>query len=287
MANNIATASKYIPVLDEMYKAASVTSVLDGAPELVREGANAGELIIPMLSMQGLADYTDKYADGDVTMKNETVACNFNRGRMFSVDNIDNRDTADLAFGKLAGDFIRTKVTPELDAFRFAQYAGHTGVNVVSAAIADGPAAVVALRAAITTMDNAEVPPQDRHLFILPALLALVSDMNTTNSRAVLGEFASVTKVPPTRFYSAIEMNDGTTEAEKEGGYKKAAAGKQIQFAVIHKAAVIQFEKHVAPKLVTPEANQNSDSWKFGYRNVGIADVYANKLAGLYFHTEA
>ena len=55
MANNIALAKAFVPILDEVYKLASLTSRLDGAPELARQGANANELIVPMLSMQGLA----------------------------------------------------------------------------------------------------------------------------------------------------------------------------------------------------------------------------------------
>ena len=51
---------------------------------------------------------------------------------------------------------------------------------------------------------------------------------------------------------------------------------------VIHKPALIQFEKHVAPKIVTPEQNQQADAYKYGYRNVGVADVYKNKAAGVY-----
>ena len=58
MANSIALAKAYIPLLDEVYKLASLTSDLDGNPALVRQGANANELIIPKLSMQGLADYS-------------------------------------------------------------------------------------------------------------------------------------------------------------------------------------------------------------------------------------
>ena len=50
------------------------------------------------------------------------MKCNFDRGRMFTVDNMDNAETAGLAFGRLASEFIRTKVAPEVDAFRFASY---------------------------------------------------------------------------------------------------------------------------------------------------------------------
>ena len=56
---------------------------------------------------------------------------------------------------------------------------------------------------------------------------------------------------------------------------------------LIHKPAVIQYQKHVAPKVFTPEQNQDSDGWIFGYRNVGIADVYENKVAGIYLHKAA
>lgn len=51
MANNIALAKTFVPILDEIYKLASLTSKLDGAAELARQGANANELIVPMLSI--------------------------------------------------------------------------------------------------------------------------------------------------------------------------------------------------------------------------------------------
>ena len=47
MANAITLAKGFIPVLDEIYKEASLTSVLDGASDLAQQGANANELIIP------------------------------------------------------------------------------------------------------------------------------------------------------------------------------------------------------------------------------------------------
>ena len=291
MPNSIALGSTYVPVLDEVYKLASLTSDLDGNPELVRAGANANELIIPKMSMDGLADYSRNggYVGGDVTMVNETVACNFDRGRMFSVDNMDNMETAGVAFGSLAGEFIRTKVAPELDAFRFACYAGTTGISKVAsgATLSTGEAVITALRAAITKMDEDEVPYEDRYLYITPTLKGLVDDLDTTKSKEVMKRFTKVVEVPQTRFYTAIGQRDGKTEGETAGGYVKADAGKDINFMVIHKSAVIQFPKHIAPKIVTPDVNQDGDAYKFGYRQVGIADVYDNKVAGIYLHHKA
>lgn len=291
MANTIALAEKFIPVLDEVYKEASLTAVLDGASDLVQQGANANELIIPKLDMQGLGDYSRNsgYVSGDVTLTNETVKCNFDRGRMFNVDYMDDLETAGIAFGRLSGEFIRTKVVPELDAFRLATYAGATGISKVStgATLDDGADVIAALRVAVSEMDEDEVPQTERYLFITPTLYGMVQDLDTTKSREVLANFASVIKVPQTRFYTAIEQNDGTSSGEEAGGYKKGTGEADINFMVIHKPAVIQFQKHVAPKIITPEQNQTADAYKFGYRNVGIADVYENKVSGIYLHMKA
>ena len=278
MPNAITLAQQFVPLLDEVYKLASLTADLDGNPDLVRQGANANELIIPKLSMQGLGDYSRNsgYVDGDVTLTNETVACNFDRGRMFTVDTMDNLETAGIAFGQLAGEFIRTKVAPEEDAFRFAKYA----------TLADGAAVIAALRVAITQMDEDEVPANERYLYITPLLLGYVQDMDTNKSREVMQNFAKVVKVPQTRFYTAIEQKSGKT-GEEAGGYAKAEGAKDINFMIIHKPALIQFSKHIAPKIIEPSVNQSGDAYKFGYRKVAIADVYENKVAGIYLHHKA
>ena len=284
--NTIELAKSYVPMLDAVYQQTSLTAKLDGDSALCIQGANANELIVPMLTMEGLGDYdaAEGYPAGDVTLTNTTVTCNFDRGRMFSVDNLDGAETAGIAFGRLAGEFIRTKVVPELDAFRFAAYAGKSGIGTTSAALTTGAAVVSALRAALTAMDNGEVPCEDRHLFILPELLGLVEDLDTTASRAVLENFATVTRVPAQRFHTQITQKDGVTAGQEADGF--TPGGLQINFMVIHKPAVIQFEKHVAPKIITPEQNPDADAWKYGYRNVGVADVYAKKLAGVYCHTQ-
>lgn len=288
--NAITLAQTFVPVLDEVYKLASLTADLDGAAELVRQGANANELIIPKLTMQGLGTYSrnDGYVNGDVTLTNETVRCNFDRGRMFNVDTMDNLETAGIAFGSLSGEFLRTKVTPELDAFRFASYAGTDGISKIDtgATLDTGAAVVEAIREALNKMDEDEVPYEERYLRITPTLLGLIEDMDTTKSREMLKRFANVKTVPQARFYTAIEQLSGKS-GEEAGGYRKASGAKDINFMIIHKPAVIQFSKHVAPKIITPDANQTADGYKFGYRLVGVADVYENKAAGIFLHHKA
>jgi hypothetical protein len=275
-ANVIELASAYVPFLDEAYAESSKTSILDGNPELVAVGANANELIIPRMDMSGLSDYlrNDGYSEGTVTMTNQTVTCNYDRGTMFTIDNMDNLETAGIGFGRLAGEFIRTRVVPELDAFRIATYAAAAGANTETALLTTGKEVLAALRAGTTALDDAEVPAENRILFLHSGLYGMIMDENTDVSRYVLQQFSQVVSV------SSGRMNTGVTL--ESGGF--TLTGDPLNFLIAHRAAVIQFQKHIAPKIVTPEANQTADAWKFGYRTVGVADVYANKVAGLYAH---
>ena len=299
MGNSITLFKKYIDKLDDVYKQSAKTAVLDGDSTLVQMGANTNEIVIPKISMDGLGDYSRNsgYVDGDVTLTNETVKFNYDRGRAFSIDNMDNEETAGVAFGKLASEFIRTKVVPEMDAFRFAQYAGTTGISKVStgATLSTGADVILALRAATNKMDEDEVPTENRILFITPTLDGLIQDMDTTKSREVMGRFAEKVLVPQTRFYTAITLYDGKTDTssqdkgvnQKVGGFVKAPAGKDINFMVIHKPALLQYTKHTVSKVITPEENQSADAYKFPYRAYGLADVYENKTAGIYLHHKA
>lgn len=288
MPNAITLAKRYVPLLDEVYQQAALTANLESDAELARAGANANEIIVPKISMDGMADYdrNSGYVNGDVSLTWETAKFNYERGRMFSVDDMDNEESQNQAFGRLAGEFIRTKAVPEIDAFRFAKYAGVEGISKVDAgvALATGEAVISALRAATSKMDEDEVPYDQRNLYITPTLKGLVDDMDTTKSKEVFSRFASVTLVPQTRFYTAITLKNGKSEDETAGGYAKADGAKNINFMIIHKPAVLQFTKHAVPKIITPEANQDADAWKYGYRNYGLADVYENKVAGIYLH---
>lgn len=288
MANAITLAKKYVPLLDEVYKKAALTSILDSDASLAKEGANTNEIIIPKISMDGLGDYdrNSGYVDGDVTLTWETVKFNYERGRMFTVDAMDNEESVGLAFGRLAGEFLRVKVVPEIDAFRFATYAGISGATVVAENLTTGEEVIKALRTASTKMDEAEVTAESRILFITPTLKGLIDDLDTTKSKEVLKKFAALVEVPQSRFYSAIELNDGKTGGQESGGYKKASEAKDLNFMIIEKSAVLQFPKHVVPKIVTPEQNQSADAWKFGYRNYGLADAYENKVNGIYVSTK-
>jgi hypothetical protein len=286
MANNIQLFQKYIALLDEVYQQSAKTSILDGDASLVQAGRNANEIVIPKMTLDGLADYSRNsgYVKGDVNITYETVKFNYDRGRKFVVDAMDDEETAGIAFGKLSSEFIRTKVVPEMDAFRFAKYAGLEGIGSATGTLADGAAVITALRAAANKMDEDEVPSEQRVLFITPTLNGMIADLDTSKSKEVLGKFSSVVEVPQSRFNTQIELLDGTTSGEEIGGFR--ATGSDINFMIVHTSAILQYPKHTVNKIITPEANQDSDGWMFFYRAYGLADAYENKEAGIYVHSK-
>jgi len=271
----------YTPLLDEAYKLASLTSKLDTASELIRYTQGSREVVVPKMTLQGLADYdrASGYVGCEASLTLETLTMNYERGRMFSIDSMDNEETAGVAYGRLAGEFLRSYVVPEIDAVRFATYAALAGTHPSDANIsAAGWYALVS--AAQVAMTEAEVPESDRHLFITATGHADILNKGLTESKVFFDNFASVTVVPQARFYEAV-----TLAASGAGGYSRTTGANNINFLIVHKPAVIQVLKHQDAKIINPQQNQDADAWKFGYRVYGLNDVYDNKVKGIYVHT--
>ena len=274
MANTIELRKFYSEALDEVYKLASLTSVLDGDNALVKEGANANELLIPKLDSDGLDDYSRQtgFVNGSVNFAYESKKIAYDRGRMFSVDALDEQEATPV-FSALSAQFVRTKVVPELDAYRLGQYATKAGASV-AAAIADGKAATKAISLAKSTIKDAEANIATTYLFLNPTIKAMIDDLDTTASRAALDGWAGVIEVPSSRFFKSIAL--------QHGSFKGTTA---LNFLAVDRTALLQFQKHIVSKIISPDQNQDADAWKFGYRTAGIADVLDNRKAGIYAHT--
>ena len=130
-------------------------------------------------------------------------------------------------------------------------------------------------------MTDNEVPEDGRILFVSPTVYGMIRDLDTTKSKEILQQFAVVQKVPASRFFTAIEVNDGKTSGQEKGGYKKATTGKSLDFLIVEPSAVIQYQKRNVNKAIAPEDNKDADGWQFNFREVGIADVYVNKANGI------
>ena len=285
MANTFTLAKNYTELLDEVYKLSSVTADLTGDPAMARAGVNVNEICYPQIEVSGLGDYDRKsgYTNGSVNLQWRTTSFNYDRGTKISVDAMDDEETFNIAFGKAGSELIRTKVAPEADAFTFAALAGIEGISEADAVtFASASEFLEALIEAKNTMDEDEVPEEGRLLYATPTLLNGVMALDTTKSREILSCFSVKKSVPQSRFYTAVDLLDGKTLGEEAGHYKKAEEGKEINFMIIHKPAIIKFDKHIANDLIAPENNPDSDAYILKYRKYGLVDAYKNKTAGIY-----
>ena len=288
MAQDLSAAlvTKFQPILDEVYKMASLTARMDGLTKPVDFGG-AAVVKVFKTSMVGLANYVREtgYIVGDVTGSWETLTLAISRGREFNIDRMDDEETLGMAFGTLAGEFIRTQVVPEVDAYRFATYAGWGGVGQATPATYSASTIVAALDAAKAAMNAAEVPVDGRILYISDTCLGfleaavtrMLGNESLVNRSLATWDGMPVIMVPQTRFYSAITLTAGSATT---GGFENA--GKEMNFLIVHPTAVLQVTKHANLKIFTPEENQSKDAWKFQYRLYHDAFVYTNKVAGIY-----
>lgn len=289
--NVIALAERFMPILDEIYKRESLTSRLDAMTKPV-DLSGVGEVKIFKTQVVGMGNYsrTTGYPAGDVIGSWETIQLTQERGRAFSVDRMDDEESLGMAFGTLAGEFIRTKVVPEIDAYRFARYAGWSDVDGTEASLSTAANVRDAFDVAMGAMDGNEVPKEGRICFMHSAKYRLLMQSLTRqwkNEPIIDRRIASldgvpIIEVPPGRFYTAITTNPGVNS--NEGGYVKGAGGKDLNFLLMHPTAGDQATKLANLKIFTPEENQFSDSWLFQYRIYHDAWVYDNKLMGIYYH---
>lgn len=297
MANAISLVSKFVALIDMVYKRDSVTAILDSltqAPDFL----NANEIKVMKLSMVGLGNYsrTTGYPAGDITAAWETMQLAAERGRAFTLDRMDNEESLGLLLGNLISEWMRVYVAPELDAYRFAEYAAAAiaASNYPTPATLSTAADVLA---AIDTenlaMSEDEVPEEGRKLFITYTLNELLKGAMTRTwsndaalSRAVkFLEQTEIIPVPQTRFYTIIDLNAGSSSSA--GGFSKNASGKDINFLLLHPSAVVQPVKLNQVKYFSPEVNQTSDGHLWQYRLYHDAFVYDNKVNGVRVHHKA
>lgn len=301
MANSIELAKKYLPMLDEVYAAAAKSAVLDAPAEWLREGAQANQVLIPSIALDGLGDYgrSTGFVNGDVDFSWDAHTFSQDRGRSFLIDAQDNLETLDVAVAATTGEFVRTKVVPEVDAYRFAVMADAAidAGNTASAALANSTA-LEAIDTGMEKLMEAEVDLANVIVFVSPKVYTYLKQ-----SDQIVRQFATnvgamqvnreiemldghpIIIVPQNRFYSAITLKDGSTSGQEAGGYAKASGALDLNFLLVDPMAVLGIKKTAMPRIFSPDVYQSADAWKFDYRLYHDLFVKSNKVDGIYVHT--
>ena len=303
--NVIETVTKYLPILDEQYKMEARSSILDTPPAFMQETRDAKKVKIAKMDVDGLADYSRNggFTTGAMDLTWEEHEYTQDRGRALQIDALDNLETFGLAFGRLAGEFQRKQVIPEIDAYRFSQYFQKAGTKV-KITVTSG-AIMKFIDAADAQLDEDEVPENDRYLFVNPQVFKLMLNDPTLEKHLTVNESEDkmankkfyyydnhlIIKVPSARFFTKINLLDGKTAGQEKGGYVPAEDAEVIGMLMIQPSAVLQGSKRRIARVWAPTkeeaagtdgVNPNADAWKFDFRVYHDAWVEEEKLAGVY-----
>jgi hypothetical protein len=294
MATSISLVSKFLALIDAVYKLESKTATLDALTQ-TPDFLGANEIKVMKLSAVGLGNYSRStgYPAGDITAAWETMQLAAERGRAFTLDRMDNEESLGLVLGNLMREWMRVYVGPEIDAYRFAKYATAAGNYASDATLSTASGVLAAIDAANLALNEDEVPEEGRKLFINFTLYELLKGAMTRTwsnepalNRAV--KFLEQTEIIPvaqSRFYTQISLNAGATS--NAGGFSKHGSGKDLNFLLLHPSAVIQPIKLNQVKYFSPDVNQISDGHLWQYRLYHDAFVEDNKVNGIYRHNKA
>lgn len=294
--NNIVLAQKYVAELDGVYAAESKSSILDTSNSDLKF-INANTVLLPKMELDGLGDYSRNggFVDGAVNVTWQPYVLTQDRARGFQVDVMDDEESMNIAFGRLAGEFIRTKVTPEIDAYTFSTlFAKVPAANKVTETLGANTDLATSIANAQAIMDDEEVPYEGRILFVSPQGYKTLKgnitrfvengDRNIDRNVEFYDDMRIIT-VPQKRFVTAIDLYDGTTSGEEVGGYVADANAKNINYMIVHPSAVRKIAKHVAPRIFAPAQNIRADAYAYQYRIYHDVFVLANKVNGLFAST--
>lgn len=308
MANDINLVTKMLQFVDEIYQTEAVTNILEAPAELVRETGDAKSYMIAKTALTGFGDY-DKvlgYPEGGVSLEWETRTFENDRGKRFVIDRADNLESFGLLAGRLVGDFTRDYLVPEVDAYRFAKIAANAGTT--ETATLTKSTAIDAVDEALVTLQDNKVPLNRQILFVTPRVKKLIEQnitRSTSNGEGNINNLIEtydtvrIITVPQDRFYTAITLNPGTGSGSglPAWGYEKreasgtgstaVAAGNDINFILMDRAASINITKFNIGKYFSPDENQRLDAHQFDFRLYGDSHVLDNKRNGIYVHKKS
>ena len=280
--NTLSFAQTMTSELDKAVAGKSVTGFFaDNA--LRSKFVGAKTVLIPDMDMSGLADYDrdNGFIRGAITVGNDPYTLSMDRGRSFQLDAQDNDETgiAGLA-GQVLGEFVRTKVVPEMDAYCLSKLAGYAVTK--SQTITGTPAseAYKMFTQAVAKVQDAVGYDEELVAFADSTMWTAFQTSTEMSRQIEIGSFrkgeanlqvkslngVALLPVPDSRMKTAYTFNDGSTEGQTDGGFAPTDSAKKIGLLVMPKRAASLIKKTEQVRTFDPAHNLNADAWKFDYR---------------------
>ncbi len=290
-ANSITYAAIFMQTLDKKMTQLLTSSAMELNENLVKYNGGS-EIKIPKMSMVGLADYSREtgFTAGAVTLSWETRQLTKDRGREFSIDAMDVDESNFVATaGNVMGEFQRTKVAPEIDAYRYSTIFGYANTAAKTAAYTLSDATIFEqLVGDIATVQDIVGESETMTIYMSYAAAKTLDLADKVLKRLDVGDFAMggvnvklkaldgipIVRVPSARFKSAFTFGSD--------GYATTATSMSINWIIAVNRSLIAVSKQDKMRIFNPDTNQDADAYKLQYRRYHDLFITDNGVDGLF-----
>ncbi len=284
--NTLTLAKNMTDALEKVIVQKPVTGFFaDNALAAKFVGANT--VLIPDMDMSGLGDYDRDtgFVKGSVTIGRTPYTLSMDRGRTFQIDAQDEDETGipSLA-GEISGEFVRTKVCPEIDAYCLSKLAGYAVTKSQTVEVTkDSTLAADVYSMFLKAVSKAQAAVgYDEALvcFVDAAVYDALQSSSAFERHIALNDFkqgelnlqvrsingVALLPVPASRMKTAYTFRDGSTQGETDGGFAATDAAKSIGMLVCPRRAASLIRKTETVRIFEPSRNPSADAWKIDYR---------------------
>lgn len=274
--NSIENTTRYTAELDKMFAQKSATGFFaDNA--LATKFVGAKTVIIPDVNFQGLADYDrdSGFTKGAITVSNASYTMAMDRARSLQIDREDMDETgiANLA-GQILGEYVRTKVVPECDAYVISKLANiaETRANLLDSNTENPYETLIGL---INKVQSAVGFDEELVAFIDSNVYALLQNSPEIAKNIIISDFKqgdvnlkvkSINGVTLVPVVSERMKTAYTFKNTAAGGFVPASNARSIYMMVCPKKGAHLVKKTENMRIFTPEQNVDADAYKFDYR---------------------
>ena len=263
------------------------------------------EVKVPKLSVQGLGNYSreEGYVRGAVNLSYQTLKMTQDRGRKFMIDAMDVDESNFLATaGNVMGEFQRTMLVPEIDAYRISKLAAKAmgvdgDVKAEYGYTVDGSSIIKKIKTAVKRIRengyDGEIDILATYDVVgaveeaaLGKLTAMTFSQAGINTQVPQIDGCPLIAVPSNRMYTAITVYDGKTGGQEAGGYKKGEKGLDVNFIAIARNVPIAVTKQDKMRIFTPDTYQAANAWSIDYRRYHDLWVLDNKKGSLFVNVK-
>lgn len=290
MANTLEYAQIFQSALDQQFIEIATSSWMEANSANVRyTGGNTVK--IPKVSVEGLGAYsrTGGFPDGAATIAWETRTLSQDRGKEFNLDAMDYDETNFVAgAGTIMGEFQRTQVVPEVDAYRYSKiFSVLNPVLKTAPYVLDKSTIYAQLKSDIKDIQNVVGENEPLVIAISYEASNILDESTEIQKHINWDNFSNGTvdtkvrtldnipmfRIPGARFKTSYVFS-------ATNGFSAGPQAMAINWIIAARSAIIAIVKTDKVRIFAPDSNQAQDAWKIQYRKFHDLWILDNKYDG-------